>query len=285
MDISFHCNNCGQHVVIDEAGAETAVQCPCCGRELIVPNSNQPNPVGEDPQRAEADEKADLERQESRKEEPATDKQMECLKFLGARFDPAGLSKVNASTLIEDALSMRSPTQEQIEELRRLGLLEELEGEDTAFDASAMLRDALLNPPTKQQAARARELGFRFGKVEEFKAGELDDILKLADREPDLRMLDALGALGLRWSNGTALEARMVLDLASEYGTLGWEMDGVEIARACAAAMRDVAFSQPTISNGTPGLARFRWPKAKMGEWAASGRPAAGSSHGWTAKA
>ncbi len=117
------------------------------------------------------------------------------------------------------------------------------------------------------------------------KAGELDDILKLADREPDASMLDALDALGLKWISGTALEARMVLDLASEYGSLEWEMEGFEIAQACAAAMKDPAFNQPTISNDTLGLAPFHWPKTKMREWAASGTSGAGSSYRRTAKA
>ena len=37
MDISFNCDKCGQRIVIDEAGAGMAVQCPSCGAELIVP--------------------------------------------------------------------------------------------------------------------------------------------------------------------------------------------------------------------------------------------------------
>jgi hypothetical protein len=37
MDISFHCK-CGQHIVIDEAGAGQLVDCPKCGTTLEVPN-------------------------------------------------------------------------------------------------------------------------------------------------------------------------------------------------------------------------------------------------------
>ncbi|MEI8315339.1 MAG: DUF4041 domain-containing protein [Verrucomicrobiota bacterium] len=37
MDITFSCNKCGQHVVIDEAGAGMFVQCPKCGQSLAVP--------------------------------------------------------------------------------------------------------------------------------------------------------------------------------------------------------------------------------------------------------
>jgi hypothetical protein len=37
MDISFYCFKCGQHVVIDEAGAGLSVPCPKCTESLIVP--------------------------------------------------------------------------------------------------------------------------------------------------------------------------------------------------------------------------------------------------------
>jgi len=37
MDIAFNCDKCGQHIVIDEAGAGMSVQCPTCGASLIVP--------------------------------------------------------------------------------------------------------------------------------------------------------------------------------------------------------------------------------------------------------
>ncbi|HVM61679.1 MAG TPA: YbjQ family protein [Verrucomicrobiae bacterium] len=37
MDISFNCDKCGQHIVIDRAGAGQAVNCPKCGKSLTVP--------------------------------------------------------------------------------------------------------------------------------------------------------------------------------------------------------------------------------------------------------
>jgi DNA-directed RNA polymerase subunit M/transcription elongation factor TFIIS len=37
MDIAFDCPECGQHLVIDEAGAGLVVQCPKCGRDVRVP--------------------------------------------------------------------------------------------------------------------------------------------------------------------------------------------------------------------------------------------------------
>jgi len=37
MDIKFNCAGCGTHIVIDEAGAGMAVQCPKCGASLNVP--------------------------------------------------------------------------------------------------------------------------------------------------------------------------------------------------------------------------------------------------------
>ncbi|MGA2220412.1 MAG: hypothetical protein ABSH21_01300 [Verrucomicrobiia bacterium] len=43
MDIEFYCFKCGQHIVIDEAGAGQAVNCPKCGQPLAVPQT-QPGP-------------------------------------------------------------------------------------------------------------------------------------------------------------------------------------------------------------------------------------------------
>ena len=34
MDITFNCTRCGQSIVIDEAGAGLAMQCPKCGQPL-----------------------------------------------------------------------------------------------------------------------------------------------------------------------------------------------------------------------------------------------------------
>jgi DNA-directed RNA polymerase subunit RPC12/RpoP len=40
MDITFYCYRCGQHLEIDEAGEGTNIQCPKCGQNLRVPNTN-----------------------------------------------------------------------------------------------------------------------------------------------------------------------------------------------------------------------------------------------------
>lgn len=37
MDIRFSCDNCGQHLVIDQAAAGLAVQCSACSTNLTVP--------------------------------------------------------------------------------------------------------------------------------------------------------------------------------------------------------------------------------------------------------
>jgi ribosomal protein S27E len=37
-DIQFSCEGCGQQMVIDKAGAHLVIQCPKCGRDVIVPN-------------------------------------------------------------------------------------------------------------------------------------------------------------------------------------------------------------------------------------------------------
>ena len=40
MDIFFHCDKCGQHIVIDEASAGQLVDCPKCGKPLEVPHTS-----------------------------------------------------------------------------------------------------------------------------------------------------------------------------------------------------------------------------------------------------
>jgi DNA-directed RNA polymerase subunit M/transcription elongation factor TFIIS len=39
MDIFFSCQTCGQHMVIDEAGAGIVIQCPKCSRDVGVPKA------------------------------------------------------------------------------------------------------------------------------------------------------------------------------------------------------------------------------------------------------
>jgi hypothetical protein len=43
MDISFNCGKCGQHILIDEAGAGVSVECPACQQQLVVPTTSQPD--------------------------------------------------------------------------------------------------------------------------------------------------------------------------------------------------------------------------------------------------
>jgi predicted Zn finger-like uncharacterized protein len=44
MDIHFSCPNCGQSIVVDEAGAGMEVPCPNCQQTLVVP-APEPEPV------------------------------------------------------------------------------------------------------------------------------------------------------------------------------------------------------------------------------------------------
>lgn len=45
VDITFNCDKCGQHIVIDESGAGAIVTCPSCQAPLQVPNRRSPAPV------------------------------------------------------------------------------------------------------------------------------------------------------------------------------------------------------------------------------------------------
>ena len=40
MDVSFYCEKCGQHILIDPTGAGSEVPCPNCGIGLIVPRQS-----------------------------------------------------------------------------------------------------------------------------------------------------------------------------------------------------------------------------------------------------
>ncbi len=42
MDVFFNCPACGQHLVIDDAGAGLVIPCPKCAKDLTVP---APKPV------------------------------------------------------------------------------------------------------------------------------------------------------------------------------------------------------------------------------------------------
>jgi uncharacterized Zn finger protein (UPF0148 family) len=43
MDISFDCDKCGKHLVIDSAGAGITIDCPECGKPVYVPSSARAN--------------------------------------------------------------------------------------------------------------------------------------------------------------------------------------------------------------------------------------------------
>jgi tetratricopeptide (TPR) repeat protein len=250
--------------VIDEAGAGLSVTCPACSRDLIVPTPERESVDALPPSTS-----SDV----SDTTAMATEKQEAFLRDLGIPFTSGQLTREEALDLIDDALSGRPPTERQKDKLRRLGLVDQLEEDDTAADASAVLEDALLSSPTENQCVRTKELGFTISDEADFNAGELDEILKLADRQPDSAMLNALAELGVKWSSGTALDARMILDLAFAYGTGAWrwEMASPEhVAKACAAATKDPAFYEATIDNRSMGFQYFYWPETKMREWAGS---------------
>ena len=42
MDVSFNCDQCGQQIVIDEAGVGLITDCPKCGQTLTVPSQEPP---------------------------------------------------------------------------------------------------------------------------------------------------------------------------------------------------------------------------------------------------
>jgi len=309
MDITFTCTKCGQHIVINAAGVGVQVKCPTCQADLVVPatyilkgcdrkNSNEEN-LATNEQRCylamlgvyfnastltKAEASLLISKEESQfadaipetkpatepPTKPATDKQKAYLRELGVRFDTARLSKQEASKLIADAQSKKTVTPQQIEKLRRLGLPDELEEYDSAQHASDELELALLGTPTETQLERAKELGFTIPEDADFSAGALDDILKLADRQPDKETLDSLRTTGIGLSKGTALEARMLSELVWEvYSTDRWEAKLPRSAwgDVCAVAVKDPAFYQCAIDNKNLGLSVFHWPESKLEEW------------------
>jgi hypothetical protein len=53
MDIYFFCGSCGQHLVIDDAGAGLTIQCPQCRVDVTVPGAIEPIPAPHDQSTAE----------------------------------------------------------------------------------------------------------------------------------------------------------------------------------------------------------------------------------------
>jgi hypothetical protein len=46
MDISFDCDSCGKHLVVDQAGAGITIDCPGCGKPVYVPSTaSQSSPI------------------------------------------------------------------------------------------------------------------------------------------------------------------------------------------------------------------------------------------------
>jgi hypothetical protein len=43
MDISFDCDKCGKHLLVDEAGAGITIECPGCGKPVYVPSPSSQN--------------------------------------------------------------------------------------------------------------------------------------------------------------------------------------------------------------------------------------------------
>lgn len=201
---------------------------------------------------------------------PATEKQKGYLRDLGATFAES-ITIDDASDLIQNTLSQRKPTPRQIEHLRRLGLLDELDEDDTALDVSDWLKQAVNEPPSDYLLARANELGLRIFKTKHLTAEHLSDILILADQQPSAETLAELKAVGLAKFSGSALAAFIILDLASAYHDLEWNLQHNEIAAACMAAIRDPTFFSPTIEGGYS-LNSFLWSKTKMHQWVREGK-------------
>ena len=44
MDISFDCDSCGKHLVVDQAGAGITIDCPGCGKPVYVPSLSSHKP-------------------------------------------------------------------------------------------------------------------------------------------------------------------------------------------------------------------------------------------------
>lgn len=95
---------------------------------------------------------------------PATEKQLEYLRALGARdHELEGLNRDQASELIEhlktQAGDRQPPTTKQLAYLERLGVPpEQLAGIASRKEASAMI-DAIQPPPTEKQLALLKKLG------------------------------------------------------------------------------------------------------------------------------
>jgi hypothetical protein len=82
MDISFYCKACGQHILIDVAGAGMTVQCPSCTSSITVPSSSVqrpavPPPIVRQPQKENCMKEYKVMTQKDR--------------FFGGKFDPEKL--------------------------------------------------------------------------------------------------------------------------------------------------------------------------------------------------
>lgn len=168
-------------------------------------------------------------------EEMATGAQLSYLSDLGVEYDPATLTKADATRLIDHALAANRPSESQMDRLRRLGFV---------------LKDG-----------------------EGFTMRELDEILNSARQSPDPQDLAKLQSLKIDLSNGNALDCRLMIELDEaflsddEFSPLG----PIDIARACAEAAKDPdLFKVRLRRSAAHGGLVFSWPQAKLRQWAAS---------------
>jgi tetratricopeptide (TPR) repeat protein len=164
---------------------------------------------------------------------------------------------------------------------------------DSEEEANEELKEDLA---IEKVEARIEELGLIIPEDSEFTVNELQEIVALADSRPDSDALAILRAYGIALSKGTALEARMLVDLVEAYSTDRWEdkLPRTSLAAVCAVALKDpavyqVAFYDEALErriaqfppeaqqrlkfpNGERprALQLFQWPESKLKEWAKS---------------
>jgi hypothetical protein len=194
---------------------------------------------------------------------PATEKQKAFLADLGVEADTSSLCLDDASRLIEQAMPLKPATVTQIQKLRRLGYKDSVSGM-TAENAGELIGRLECGRPTDEQFALAEKLGLRFLKTRNFKAGDLDDILKCADRPPSAELLRCVTSYGVHITPKTELEARFLYELARTH--IAYMPDQVQ--NVCLAAMEDPDFYRPIIGS----YCQIKWPKEKLRQWAAAGK-------------
>jgi hypothetical protein len=236
--------------------------------------------------------------------DPATEKQKEKLRFFGCTWDE-GITKGQAHDAIDECVRQfperdreyynRPATEDQLAKLRAYLAPDGEEPEDYAEDGSPLTygqakelisecefemraareedkspaSEGRHNPPTLAQIKSIKESGFQMDPSAVISEDALNVFLRLEGQPPREEDMQLLVKHGITLYQGDAFAAYALAVLIKQFESMGLpgSLGYLGIAAACIVAQRDPAYLRPTITVDKSQQATFAWPKRKLKEW------------------